>query len=186
MKKKFEAILLEIKTSGPRTTVEEKLAYPLITRFTSERIQMPVYGYVFGEDRFYNAMTTKHHLYIVSKDPIKIGDYFINKDGLWKCSLITPSFGKKVIATSNTTIEAPQLALCSVREWCKHQDKEVELELSDSQMVHIIPEKRSWDRSEVEMLLTYAVASMIVHPGIRSEEMKEVQDRLDIWMEENL
>ena len=186
MKKKFEAILLEIKTEGPKTTIEEKIIYPLITRFTSERIPKPAYGYVFGEDRFFNAMTTKHHLYIVSNEPVKEGDYFINNSGLWRCSLIIPKGVKKVIATSNTTLEAPQLALSSIKEWCKFQDKEVELELSDSKMVHIIPEKHSWNRSEVEMLLTYAVASMIVHPGIRSEEMKEVQDRLDIWMEENL
>lgn len=85
---------------------------------TKEKLET---GFTSGGDYYYDNKNSsmgvlnkegtrvyKHHLYFITDDEIKEGDWFINDDGLWKCSggiIPTGLNPNKVVATTDKLLQ---------------------------------------------------------------------------------
>lgn len=148
-------------TNSTQTTMTQTKTYPIIMIPTKEHTNLFI-----ANGKLYNGnlsdTTISHyicqHLYILSDEEIKEGNYFINFDGVWQYNLVKPNGNaKKIIASTDPSLinitretylnrsikveELPQIPQSYLPIYAKaynegKQINEVELEVESDKIVY--------------------------------------------------
>lgn len=94
----------------------------------------PYWGYgkvIYAEGM--NVECTEHHLYILSDDKIEVGDYVLDQDcselfGPYEKTDFLIRDHKKVIASTDPTLNLPTIPEQSIQDWCKNPVENVLVE----------------------------------------------------------